>query len=113
MTRTRMMKLCACNLTWWMRSTQRLSKGWHDTRTSWQSTIIPKSDTETSRLEISILKKVMGTAKDPTQGKLSPNWEGPYIIASWQRKGTYHLEMLDGRKLQHPWNAEHLRKYYQ
>ena len=60
-----------------------------------------------------VLRKVTGTVKDPSQGKLGPNWEGPYRITSWQRKGTYHLETLDGRKLQHPWNAEHLRKYYQ
>ena len=60
-----------------------------------------------------VLRKVMGATRDPSQGKLSPNWEGPYRITSWQRKGTYHLETLDGRKLQHPWNTEHLRKYYQ
>ena len=60
-----------------------------------------------------VLRKVMGAAKDPAQGKLGPNWEGPYRITSWQRKGTYHLETMDGRKLQHPWNTEHLRKYYQ
>ena len=60
-----------------------------------------------------VLRKIMGTAKDSTQGKLGPNWEGPYKITSWQRKGTYHLEMLDGWNLQHPWNAKHLRKYYQ
>ena len=42
-----------------------------------------------------VLRKVMGTARDPTQGKLSPNWEGPYRVMSWQRKGTYLLEMLD------------------
>ena len=35
-----------------------------------------------------VLRKVMGAARDPTQGKLSPNWEGPYRITSWQRKGT-------------------------
>ena len=29
-----------------------------------------------------VLRKVMGTAKDPTQGKLGPNWEGPYKITS-------------------------------
>ena len=46
-----------------------------------------------------ILRKVMGAARDPTQGKLGPNWEGPYRITSWQRKGTYHLEMIDGQKL--------------
>ena len=49
-----------------------------------------------------VLRKVMGVAKDPTQGKLGPNWEGPYRITSWQRKGTYHLETMDRRKLQHP-----------
>ncbi|XP_075655034.1 uncharacterized protein LOC142625229 [Castanea sativa] len=43
-----------------------------------------------------VLRKVMGTARDPAQGKLSPNWEGPYKITSWLRKGTYHLETLDG-----------------
>ena len=60
-----------------------------------------------------VLWKVMGATKDPSQGKFGPNWEGPYRITSWQRKGTYHLETLDEQKLQHPWNTEHLRKYYQ
>ena len=36
-----------------------------------------------------VLRKVMGAAKDPAQGKLGPNWEGPYRIMSWQRKDTY------------------------
>ena len=43
-----------------------------------------------------VLRKVMGAARDPSQGKLGLNWEGPYRIMSWQRKGTYHLETLDG-----------------
>ena len=60
-----------------------------------------------------VLRKVMGVTKDPAQGKLGPNWEGPYKITSWQRKDTYQLETMDGRKLQHLWNAEHLQKYYQ
>ena len=60
-----------------------------------------------------ILRKVMGSTKDTIQGKLGHNWEGPYRVTSWHRKGTYHLEMLDEQKLHHPWNAEHLKKYYQ
>ena len=60
-----------------------------------------------------VLRKVMYAARDPMQGKLGPNWEGPYRITSWQRKGIYHLETIDGRKLPHLWNTEHLRKYYQ
>ena len=60
-----------------------------------------------------VLRKVMDTTRDTSQGKLGPNWEGPYRIASWHRKDTYHLETLDGQKLHHPWNTEHLKKYYQ
>ncbi|XP_065638615.1 uncharacterized protein LOC136071368 [Quercus suber] len=60
-----------------------------------------------------VLRKVMGATRDPSQGKLDPNWERPYRISSWQRKGTYLLETLDGRKLQHPWNTKHLRRYYE
>ena len=60
-----------------------------------------------------VLRKVTGTTKDASQGKLGPNWEWPYRIAFWQRKGTYHLETLEGQMLHHPWNTKHLKKYYQ
>ena len=60
-----------------------------------------------------VLRKVMGATRDPSQGKLRPNWEGPYRIASWQRKDTYHLETLNKQKLYHLWNMKHLKKYYQ
>ena len=46
-----------------------------------------------------VLRKVLGATRDPSQGKFGSNWEGPYRITSWQRKGTYHLETLDGRRL--------------
>ena len=54
------------------------------------------------KVEDLILRKVTDATKDPTQGKLGPNWEGPYKITSWQRKDTYHLETLDEQKLHHP-----------
>uniref|UniRef100_A0A2N9F5Z7 Uncharacterized protein n=1 Tax=Fagus sylvatica TaxID=28930 RepID=A0A2N9F5Z7_FAGSY len=60
-----------------------------------------------------VLRKVTLATKDPTQGKLGPTWEGPYRVVKFYRKGTYHLEKLDGDALPHPWNAEHLKKYYQ
>ena len=59
-----------------------------------------------------VLRKVTTATKDPTQGKLGPHWEGPYKIINYHRKGTYHLETLDGQRLQHPWNTEHLWRYY-
>ena len=60
-----------------------------------------------------VLKKVSLATKNPAHGKLGPNWEGPYRIVNCKRQGSYYLEALDGRKLKHPWNVEHLRRYYQ
>ena len=60
-----------------------------------------------------VLKKVSLATKNPAHGKLGPNWEGPYRIINCKRQGSYYLEALDGRKLEHLWNVEHLRRYYQ
>ena len=60
-----------------------------------------------------VLRKVMTATRDPSQGKLGPNWEGPYKIVDCHRKGTYYLETINGQKLHHQWSTEHLRKYYQ
>ena len=60
-----------------------------------------------------VLKKVSLATNDPSHGKLDPNWEGPYRIINCKRQGSYYLEALDGRKLEHPWNVENLRRYYQ
>ena len=42
-----------------------------------------------------VLRKVVGTAKNPARGKLGPNWEGPYCITSVVGIGAYFLEDLD------------------
>ena len=60
-----------------------------------------------------VLKIVSLATKNPVQGKLGPNWEGPYKVINCKRQGSYYLETLDRRKLEHPWNFEHLRRYYQ
>ena len=60
-----------------------------------------------------VLKRVSLATKNPAHGKLGPNWEGPYRVINFKRQGSYYLEALDGRKLEHPWNVEHLRRYYQ
>ena len=60
-----------------------------------------------------VLKKVSLATKNPAHGKLRPNWEGPYRIINCKRQGSYYLKALDGRKLEHSWNVEHLRRYYQ
>ena len=59
-----------------------------------------------------VLRKVMATAKNPTWGKLGPNWEGPYCITLVAGIGAYHLEDLDENVVPHPWNVNNLKKYY-
>ena len=59
-----------------------------------------------------VLKRVSLATKNPTHGKLGPNWEGPYKVINCKRQGSYYLETLDRRKLEHPWNVECLRMYY-
>ena len=60
-----------------------------------------------------VLTKVSLATKNPAHGKLGPNWEGPYRVINCKRQGSYYLKALDGRRLEHPWNVEHLRRYYQ
>ena len=60
-----------------------------------------------------VLKRVSLATRNPANGKLGPNWEGPYRVINCKRQGSYYLEALDGRKLEYPWNVKHLRRYYQ
>ena len=60
-----------------------------------------------------VLKKLLPTRKNPAHGKLGPNWEGPYIVSRVVRPGNYELQTEEGKILQHTWNAEHLKHFYQ
>ena len=59
-----------------------------------------------------VLRKVVGTVKNPAWGKLEPNWEGPYHITSNAGIGAYFLEDLDGLVVPRPWNVNNLKRYY-
>lgn len=56
-----------------------------------------------------VLRRAM---KSPTDGKLGPNWDGPYRIHTEVGKGGYRLEELNGRPIPRTWNAANLRFYY-
>jgi len=47
-----------------------------------------------------------------TSGKLHSKWEGPFLVIRSNRPGSYHLFDAEGNELQHPWNAENLKKFY-
>ena len=59
-----------------------------------------------------VLRKTMGTAINPREGKLGPNWEGPYTITAVSSTGACSLENADGFTIPNTWNVHHLRKYY-
>ena len=60
-----------------------------------------------------VLKKLLLARNNPAHGKMGPNWEGPYIISRVVRLGNYELQTEEGKILQHAWNAEHLKRFYQ
>uniref|UniRef100_A0A2N9HMM7 Uncharacterized protein n=1 Tax=Fagus sylvatica TaxID=28930 RepID=A0A2N9HMM7_FAGSY len=60
-----------------------------------------------------VLRKVMGARQDLTQGKLGPNWEGPYKITSVAGTGAFRLEGPNDTPVKRPWNICNLKKYYQ
>ena len=59
------------------------------------------------------LKKLLPARKNSTHGKLGPNLEGPYIISQVVRPCNYELQTEEGKILQHTWNVEHLKRFYQ
>ncbi|XP_070017885.1 uncharacterized protein [Nicotiana sylvestris] len=59
-----------------------------------------------------VLKKVFQSMKGDNAGKLSPAWEGPYMIHDIAGKGAYELETIDGEILPSHWNVVHLKRYY-
>ena len=53
-------------------------------------------------IEDLVLKRLSLATKNPTYGKLEPNWEGPCKVINCKRQGSCYLETLDERKLEHP-----------
>ena len=59
-----------------------------------------------------VLRKVVGAAKNPSWGKVEPNWEGPFQITTVAGIGAYYLEDLDEKAVPRPWNVNNLKRYY-
>ena len=46
------------------------------------------------------------------EGKLKPNWEGPFIIVDNGCKGAYRIQSQRGKMEPRPWNLAYLKKYF-
>jgi hypothetical protein len=49
---------------------------------------------------------------NPGCHKLSPSWEGPYVVVKVLKPGTYKLANNDGEELTNAWNIQQLRRVY-
>jgi transposase InsO family protein len=56
-----------------------------------------------------VLRRV---ANPDTVGKLQLKWEGPFLVVSSSRPGSYKLKDMDGNDIPRSWNADKLRRYY-
>jgi hypothetical protein len=45
-------------------------------------------------------------------GKLQLKWEGPFLVVSSSRPGSYRLKDTDGNNIPRSWNADELRRCY-
>ena len=59
-----------------------------------------------------VLRKVVANTRNLNDGKLGPNWEGPYKVVSFTGIGSYRLENMDGKPIPKPWNICNLKKYF-
>ena len=46
------------------------------------------------------------------KNKLSPMWEGPFLVTSVSRPGSVRLKDEEGVPVPNAWNIEHLRKFF-
>jgi hypothetical protein len=56
-----------------------------------------------------VLRRV---ANPDTVGKLLLKWEGPFLVVSSSRPGSYILKDMDGNDIPRSWNADELHRYY-
>ncbi|XP_070013441.1 uncharacterized protein [Nicotiana sylvestris] len=59
-----------------------------------------------------ILKAKTQASKDPNEGKLGTNWDGPYKIIAATKKGAFQLETMEEKLLQNNWNVAHLKYFH-
>jgi hypothetical protein len=56
-----------------------------------------------------VLRRV---ANPDTVGKLQLKWEGPFLVVSSSRPGSYRLKYVDSNDIPRSWNADEFRRYY-
>jgi len=59
-----------------------------------------------------VLRKVLSSVNMPSDGKLGPNWVGPFKLTRDDLQGAYYLETMKRGKIPKAWNVTNIRKLY-
>jgi hypothetical protein len=86
----------------------KLASYQHQMKRGYDKNIRPRS----FQINDLVLCKVVANTRNPNDGKLGPNWEGPYKVTSFAGVGAYRLEDMDGKPIPRPWNICNLKKYF-
>ena len=80
---------------------------------AWQAETIKWRDRKVRLKNIEPGHLVLRRVANPdTVGKLQLKWEGPFLVVSSSRPGSYRLKDMDGNDIPRSWNADELRRYY-
>jgi hypothetical protein len=79
---------------------------YQDEMRNWRNLKFKKRDFEVGNLVF------LRSPHTESSGKLESKWEGSYMIIEKTRPGAYHLTDPQGRKLEHSWNGDNLRRFY-
>ncbi|GMH18654.1 hypothetical protein Nepgr_020495 [Nepenthes gracilis] len=60
-----------------------------------------------------VLRSVEAAGKIADRNKLSPGWEGPFLVSAILRSRAYKLRAQNSKLVPQTWNAANLRKYHQ
>ncbi|GMH23220.1 hypothetical protein Nepgr_025063 [Nepenthes gracilis] len=60
-----------------------------------------------------VLRSVEAAGKTANRKKLSPGWEGPFLVSAILQSRVYKLRAQNSKLVPQTWNAANLRKYYQ
>ena len=76
-------------------ATIRLASYQHQMKRGYDKNIRPRS----FQVGDLVLQKVVANTRSPNNGKLGPNWEGPYKVTSFAGIGAYRLIDMDGKSV--------------
>uniref|UniRef100_A0A2N9GHT1 Integrase catalytic domain-containing protein n=1 Tax=Fagus sylvatica TaxID=28930 RepID=A0A2N9GHT1_FAGSY len=79
-------------------ATIRLASYQHQMKRGYDKNIRPRS----FQVRDLVLRKVVENTRNPNDGKLGPNWEGPYKVTSFAGVGAYRLIDMDGKSVLRP-----------